>query len=237
MAYRSSEIRGSLTAIFLVAFTAVSVGCEDTSLRNQEEGSLAPITDATMQAFGSPPQDSLSPGDVDAENIAEETVRFEEAANSASDWREADREVQDLLTATSSIPTFVLEQSAAYAMFREFFTTDQWQKNFTQEKREALAFYTSLLVENRSPESHFVYTGLKHLEGHWSPEQIKRAAETALEAAERKYGSGPSETKAGSSGESEPTPGLAESREQHARRVVEANQKIEGLLSRLSKDG
>jgi len=53
-------------------------------------------------------------------------------------------------------------------MFREYFTSDRWKKDLTQEKREALAFYTSLLVENRSPEGGLVYTGLKHLEGRWS---------------------------------------------------------------------
>ena len=206
-------------------------GCGEERPPSQEEGTPPPISDASMRGYGSPSQESLSPGGFDIEALADEMAKFDQKVASASNWKKAHQEVRDLLDASSSAPQFVREQAAAHAMFREYLNTDQWRKNFTEEKANVLGFYTQLLVENRSPESDLVSAGLQALRGHWSKQRIASAAETTLRAARRKYGS--SEESAASqsvssSEEADPNPELADSRERHAERVMERQQEAEG---------
>lgn len=223
------------TIFFLLVMGIGLIGCDEPAQPTQEDSS-PPITDASMRGFGSPPQNSLSPGDFDIEDLGDETAVFHRAVSSASNWKEAHQNVRDLLSSSSSAPQFILEQSAAYAMFREYFTTDHWREDLTKEKIEALGFYTDLLVENRSPESDLVYAGLRKLRGHWSDRRIVTAAEATIQAAERKYGSGQSASlQSSSAAEKEPTPGLAASRERHARQVMEANRKLDGIRSGLQE--
>ena len=228
---------------FLVFSLIVSVvgptGCEEERPPIQEEGTPPPISDASMRGYGSPSQKSLSPGDFDIENLADEMAKFDQKVASASNWKEAHQEVRDLLESSSSAPRFVREQAAAHAMFREYLNTDQWRKNFTEEKANVLGLYTQLLVENRSPESDLVYVGLQKLEGHWPKQRIASAAEKTLRAAKRKYGS--SEESAvsqsvSSSEEADPNPELADSRERHAERVMESNRKLKAMVDSLKEE-
>ena len=226
--------------VFSLIVSAVGLtGCGEERPPSQEEGTPPPISDASMRGYGSPSQESLSPGGFDIEALADEMAKFDQKVASASNWKKAHQEVRDLLDASSSAPQFVREQAAAHAMFREYLNTDQWRKNFTEEKANVLGFYTQLLVENRSPESDLVSAGLQALRGHWSKQRIASAAETTLRAARRKYGS--SEESAASqsvssSEEADPNPELADSRERHAERVMESNRKLRAMVDGLREE-
>lgn len=209
------------------------VGCDEESSLSQKEDTSPPITVTSMRGYGEPLQESLSPGNFDIENLAEETTEIDKNVATASGWREAHKQVQDLLESSSSVPQFVREQAAAYAMFREYLSDETWRENITDKKAEVLGFYTNLLVKNRSPESDLVYSGLQKLEGNWSKKQVSNAAKTALKAADRKYGSfekSKSSSPQASSDEDDSTPGLADGREQHAKRVMESNRKLRNML-------
>jgi len=231
-----------LAILCLTALVVGITGCDDPAQSSQEDPRSRPLTDASMRGFGNPPGKSLSPDDFDIETLSGEMAAFDRKVASASNWKEAHRKVRDLLASPSSAPQFILEQSAAHAMFREYLATDRWHENLTEEKVEALGFYTNLLVDNRSPEGDLVYTGLKNLEGQWSERRIAEAADTTVRAAERKYGSegakrsqSASEQPA-SSAEDDPTPGLAEGRERRAIHVMEASEKLERMVDRLEGD-
>ena len=223
-----------LVVLSLLAMTIGGTGCDEPAQSSQEEVSSPPLTDASMRGFGNPPQTSLSPGDFDIGNLGDETAAFDRAVSSASNWKEAHQKVRDLLSSPSSTPQFIMEQSAAYAMFRGYLSTDRWRKELTEEKVEVLGFYTELLVKNQSPESEFVYAGLQELDGHWSNQRIIDAAETTIQAAEQKYGSEEQskDSPTNASESDKPTPGLAESRKRRARRALSANRKLQAMLDK-----
>lgn len=219
--------------IFFVAISSLGLtGCDNPSQKRQEPAD--PIKDASMRGFGSPPGDSLTPSNVDIEQISEEGVDFYEIVERASTWKEAHQRVRDQLNASSPVPQFVREQQAAHEMFEQYLSTDRWRESLTQEKVEVLGFYTELLVKNQSPESEFVYAGLQELDGHWSNQRIIDAAETTIQAAEQKYGSEEQskDSPTNASESDKPTPGLAESRKRRARRALSANRKLQAMLDK-----
>ena len=164
----------------------------------------------------------------------EEGSTIAKAAETAPTWKEAHQKVRSILSSSSTVPQFVREQDAALVMFREYLNTDRWRDSLSQEKLEILGFYTDLLVQNRSPESELVYTGLRGLDGHWSDQRIIDAAETTIRAAKQKYGSQEKmEGSQSNASESEtPTPGLVESKKRRATRVLQANRKLRKMLDR-----
>lgn len=218
-----------LVVFSLLASSLGLVGCDGASSLSQKEDTSPPITVTSMRGYGEPLQESLSPGDFDIGNLGEEIAEIRRTVGAASGWRDAHKQVQGLLESSSSATQFVREQAAAYAMFKEHLSDEAWRENITEEKAEVLGFYTNLLVKNRSPESGLVYSGLQKLEGNWSKRQVSNAAKTALTAANQKYGSS-SQT---SSDKDDPTPGLADGREQHAERVMESNRKLRDMLEGL----
>ena len=220
--------------LFLSASIVGLTGCDNPDRSSEEKPDSPPMTDASMRGYGSPPGDSLTPGNVDLEQISEESSTIAKAAGTASTWTEAHQKVRSILSSSSTVPQFVREQDAALVMFREYLNTDRWRDSLSQEKLEVLGFYTDLLVENRSPESELVYTGLRGLDGHWSDQRIIEAAETTIQAAKQRYGSR-EKTKGSQSDASEsknPTPGLAESEERRATRALQANHKLRKMVDR-----
>ncbi len=212
----------SVARWFVILFLSMSVvglaGCDDPNQPKQEE-SDSPSTTPSRYAYGTPPGDSLTPETVDIGQIGEDSIP--KAVGTASTWQEAHQRVRDSLSSPSSVPQFVREQGAALEMFRQYLNTDRWRANLTKEKVEALEFYTELLVKNRSPESEFVYVGLRELDGQWSDQRIIDAAETTIQAAEQNY-TLPDKP--------EGTPD--EAPETKPARVLEANQKLQHMIDR-----
>ena len=225
--------------VSLIGLTGIGLtGCDGESPPSQEAGTSPPLTGVSMRGYGNPDQKLSDPGKYDAESIKEETTEIDRRAETADGWKKAHKEVKGLLEASSSAPQFLREQAAAYAMFRYYLSDEEWRRNITEEKAEVLGFYTSLLVENQSPESDLVYSGLQGLEGRWSEQQVSDAARKTLKAANKRYGSsgksggaqGVSSAEGVSSEENGPTPGLAGAEERHAERMIEINRKLKAML-------
>lgn len=231
---RQSSFEGLkyLLTLSLVVSLIGLAGCDEENPPSQEADTPPPLTDASMRAYGNPTPGAFTPGELSAESIQEETAKIDRRATTADGWKNAHEEVKGLLEASSSVPKFLREQAAAHAMFREYFSDEEWRRDITEEKAEALGFYTGLLVENQSPESDLVYSGLQGLEGHWSEQQISGAARKTLQAANQRYGS--SEKSGGvqgaSSEEEAPTPALADAEERHAEHVMEITGKLKAMV-------
>lgn len=225
--------RYSLFLVVAVIF-AGGVGCDNPS---QEEVTDNPPLESThMRSFGVESFHSMSPGDPGIERVANEITSIHDTVASASTWKEAHQNVQGLLDDPSPVPQSVRQEAAAQEMFKQYLKSETWSENLTEEKAEALSFYTDLLVQNRSPESDLVYVGLRNLDGHWSDRRIAAAADTTLRAAQRKYGAqGKSEDTQSLSAGDGSAPGLEAQRTRHARKISRADRKLREMLDSLEK--
>ncbi len=123
------------------------------------------------------------------ERMSTMMMAFSEAVVLASDWQEADQNVRALLNAPSELSRHYREQAAANAMFQEWLL----EGDASPEKLKATAFYTGLLVQNRSPQAATILPALERLQGHWPEAKIAEAAATAARAARAEYEEAPSE--------------------------------------------
>jgi hypothetical protein len=109
--------------------------------------------------FSTPAEyDSVSPGSVSVSAVAKFSRDIDSLVHAAPTWSEADQIIRSQLSESSSVPQPLREQNAAHAMFRNHFGA---LKNKTPSEKElnALGHYTTLLVDNRSPESWLVQNG------------------------------------------------------------------------------
>lgn len=231
----------SLRHVIILALAVSSfglTGCENPSREETKPPSLA---GASMRAFGTASGEELARDDLNAEEVGDEISVIEQTVASASTWRTADRELRNWLQSPSTVPQFLREQAAAHEMFRQYLTSDRWRADFTKEKAEAVGFYTQLLVKNRSPESDLVHFGLQKLGEHWSGRRIVDAANTTIQAVEREYGPIIENMKRyredPSSDSLKPRPGLTETRDQHAARLLEANRRLQKMAESVRKAG
>jgi hypothetical protein len=90
-----------------------------------------------------------------------------------SNWQEADRKIREVLEANVSAPqSFATEQIAASKML----TLRLFEGELSSDKREAIAYYTELLLKNEHPGADIIAEALQALDGKWSKQQISRAA-------------------------------------------------------------
>lgn len=98
-------------------------------------------------------------------------------------WQEADREVRQILPTIADKPlAFRVEQSIANRMLKIRLLNDEP----VGEKREAIAFYTELLLRNANPDAELVLQALTILEYSWARKEIAQAARQTAKAA-REY--------------------------------------------------
>jgi hypothetical protein len=168
------------------------------------------------------------------EQFSKVGIAFRTVAKEASDWEEAHQGMQKRLKESdaSPIPRYLREQIAALSMFRTFFT--DWEADLSEEQREAVGHYTKLLVENRSPESPFVLSGLEKLEGHWPDAKVVEYADIARRSAEDTYGAS-GQMKASSENVGT-TPGLEAAKRRRTENVLEANKELQRMVQRLSTE-
>lgn len=114
----------------------------------------------------------------------EELHSFRELATEAETWKKAHEAVRARLTQPSPVPQFRREQMAGHVMLTEWLN----EGNLAPKKREALSFYTRLMVRNESPQVLELSKALVRLEGHWSSSRIARAAQTVLTSAQSQFG-------------------------------------------------
>lgn len=100
-------------------------------------------------------------------------VRIMRAILKSKSWQETDRKVREELGSIAQDPyAFVLEQTSAHRMLSEHLLRGEE----VSEKKEAVAYYTELLLRNEYPDAEVLSNALEALEGTWSPSQLARAA-------------------------------------------------------------
>jgi hypothetical protein len=106
--------------------------------------------------------------------------RFYRILTGAEDWREAHEAFREELASPSEIPQYLRDQTAATLMLR----THLLGGPVDDEKREAIGYYTNLLVEHKSPEGELIASALQELRGYWPDAQISAAAAQAASGVE-----------------------------------------------------
>lgn len=101
---------------------------------------------------------------------------------STTSWQEANREVREQIASIAQDPyAFELEQFAAHQMLSKYLLRGEE----VPEKKDAIAYYTELLLRNEYPDAEIISNALEALEGKWTRSQIARAAaQTAKHARE-----------------------------------------------------
>lgn len=178
-------MKKATTILFCALLVVAAVGCQDAPSATESAPRIAPADFRVHLKMPEPPGQTLSPETLEARAAAqtEVTKTLYRILQQAGNWREADGQVRTLL-ATSSLPPYALEQTAATLMLRTQLLVDATADDGPEpnpEKLAAIAFYTELLVEHESPEGRVVAEALQALDGYWSNQ--KRAAVAARAAA------------------------------------------------------
>lgn len=231
----------SLRYVILLAVTVSALGLSACENPSREETTPSSPAGASMRSFGTPTNVSRAADDFDIEEVSDDVSAIEHTIASASTWKEAHRDVRNLMESPSDVPQYIREQAAAHEMFRQHLSTDHWRADVTKEKAEVLGFYTNLLVKNRSPASDLVYLGLQQLDEHWSDQRIVAAIDTTIHAVEREYGpiieSMERDQEAPSSDSVKPGPGSMATRDQHVARLLEANRRLQNIADSIRGTG
>lgn len=177
------------TKPFLSAFIvilAVFLGCEDStsSLSEAEADSQPLLTEFSANV--------LTPAAFTGEKVSEEERKFivehsiddqmkmTELIRTAPSWDAAHKGMQQLLSESSQLPDYIRRQRAAVFMLKAARSLG----DLNDAQREAIAAYTTMLAEYRSPEAALMIESLKRLEGYWSEGEIQYAASRSLEGAD-----------------------------------------------------
>ena len=191
--FSHAAILGTLTLLL------VGLGCareesahEDVSAPVGESVSLvSDMLDNTSVRFSTPTEyDSVSLGSVSVSAVAKFSRDIDSLVHAAPTWSEADQIIRSRLSESSSVPRPLREQQAAHAMFQYHFGALK-NKAPSEKELDALGHYTTLLVDNRSPESWLIHPALDLLSEHWPDERMLAAVDTTLKASRRAYSVNP----------------------------------------------
>ncbi len=162
----------------------VLAGCHDTPSSAEEPRASLLTADLTVH-MSSPEAFSNTP--IPRQTLMERSKaanavmgRFYRILTGAEDWREAHEAFREELASPSEIPQHLRDQTAAALMLR----THLLGGPVDDEKREAIGYYTNLLVEHKSPEGELIATALQELRGYWPDAQISAAAAQAASGVE-----------------------------------------------------
>lgn len=158
------------------------MACQEQGLTADE---LAPsnVPAFTVHFAYPSPGTRLSPEEVEhrATEGRDMMLAVHDIARQSSDWRDADRFVRSARHVHPDFDESKWEQAAGVFMFRTYF---QDMETLSNDQREALAYYTDRLVENRSPEVVLIADAIERLGGHWSEAKRAEVAASAADAAE-----------------------------------------------------
>lgn len=146
---------------------------------------------STASEYGAPAEyDSASLGSEGAPAVARFSRDIDSLVHADPTWSEADQIIRSRLSESSSVPQPLREQVAAHSMFQYHFGALK-NKAPSEKQLDALGYYTTLLVDNRSPESWLIQPALDLLSGHWPDERMLAAIDTTLKASRRAYSVNP----------------------------------------------
>ncbi len=118
----------------------------------------------------------------DLRKAGQAQVTIQAIATLQPQWQIADEKIRSVLQSAEKSPPLILntlEQFAGSVMLRRLLA----ESDSSQGKREAMAFYATMLLRNHHPDSDLIGRALTSLEGYWSEEKIVRyALETANNA-------------------------------------------------------
>lgn len=171
----SPRLSLSICCVFALAIALAGCTAESETTAEDERVALQPVHQI---AIGTPDEsDAASPAERgESLELIDAIVA---AAETADDWRAADREVRHLLDRAPAGRRHAVEQWAAYAMLSQ-----QLLPAGDEAATATIADYVTMLLDNGSPEARYVYAGLERLDGYWSPEQVAAAAASGARFAE-----------------------------------------------------
>jgi hypothetical protein len=168
--------------IALFAASLTLLGCQEA---NPLPDSPAPAAAEFTMATAVHPDVVNTMSDADVERMVGANLQSRVAINrvvtTAATWQEADAGVRALLAeAEEPHIQYVREQSAAAIMLRARLLSG----TPSPERADAIAYYTRMLVNNRSPEASLVAEALQKLEGHVDAAVLAEMADAAVASAE-----------------------------------------------------
>ena len=109
--------------------------------------------------------------------------RAVEEVEKASDWREANRLMRITLNEgyTYDLPRYVVEQAVAGVILRNGALLSS-SEPLDSERLAAIEFYTSMMMENRSPDAATLERALSLLRSGWGESRWQEAALSVAEA-------------------------------------------------------
>jgi hypothetical protein len=170
--------------LFLVAVA----GCGPDQVTSPASPTPAAVPSALITATPDGYAESDDPEEQYASFQARAAMRSEVrvAIGSASNWRQAQAAVREVLPAHGSVPDFEKEQYVATLMLRTHLLTGS--QDLSPAQLDAIGDYTDLLIGHRNPNAPLVDEALSALEGHWPDSRVADRAESAYRAAERYVG-------------------------------------------------
>lgn len=108
-------------------------------------------------------------------------IDLEHAMATPGGWKAIDQKLRPLLDDYPEIEEYQVHQTAGSIMLNTYLLSGE----MTDDKAEALAFYTDLLLESGSPNAPLIERALTELRGHWTGSELSAAADAAINSAER----------------------------------------------------
>jgi hypothetical protein len=168
--YTKREIIPALIALILVA------GCQ-----SQLTEPVAQFDETKFFVGQTQPVDLASLSADEVKNLHRSLADAGEAARrvmqSASDWREADRELRSLLTDAP-------EASRQFTAGR-FLESTLLPARASNARTEAIDFYTRILIDGQNPDASIILPALTELEGVWAEDELRSARKATRHHAEK----------------------------------------------------
>ncbi len=170
-------------AILAIAVLVFATGCQQAptaeSTQPMSIGQPTLITYSAPESYVVPNGDTLADAeryfDLVAEPLFGTIQRYNGGAILAADF---DKEARDIIAGASEEAFYPSAAQEVSHNALHYLLQDE------SAKLDAIAWHTEMLVKYDSPHADVISEALDMLEGHWTDEQIKKAAEEAIVNAE-----------------------------------------------------
>ena len=164
--------------LLLLMFVFVA-GCETgfNEPKTEEKGP-DPLSQAALSIqWFSPPHLRATPEQWERGKRTTGKFPIAEFVVESESWQAADEKVRAYLANQQDNEFLVLlEQMAGSAMIQRI----QQAQGTSEERLEAVSYYTDLLVKNESNHYDVIYMGLSELRGHWDEARLRQAADAVV---------------------------------------------------------
>ena len=182
----SKRIGFAFLTLSLCMFAACNTDTLETDLPStNEEATFIPVIHPSekgfvrslLQAQGQEKKELLA----QIQSAAQIGAVASQGIQAASDWAEADEYAREVIASNTGHPLLhQFEQVIARQMLSERLLPAEP----TTESREAIAYYTRLLIKNKYPDVTVLQPALAALGGYWSSNELISAAKSTVSNAE-----------------------------------------------------